>query len=77
MAENIRIIPDQHIRVLSAEIDALRQEIAESRAQRRAVAMDQYQALLSWVASIEQEWRIQPTTADLRRAWKEGKVSIG
>jgi len=77
MAENIRIIPDQHIRVLSAEIDALRQEIAEGRAQRRAVAMDQYQALLSWIASIEQEWRIQPTTADLRRAWKEGKVSIG
>ena len=76
MPDDIRIIPDQHIRVLSADIDAMRQDMASDRAQRRAVAMEQRRALLSWVAGIESEWNVEPKTSDLRRWWREGKFKV-
>jgi hypothetical protein len=56
--------------LLRLEVATLTEAIAEIKGMMRARAMGQRRALLSQVHELEREWKICPTTAELRKLAK-------
>lgn len=62
-AESIRA----EIDLLRIEVGSLAESIEELKGMMRSRAMGQRRALLSQVHELEREWKICPTTAELRK----------
>lgn len=56
--------------LLRMEVASLTESIAELKGMMRSRAMGQRRALLSQVHELEREWKICPTTAELRKLAK-------